>query len=385
MANGVFTDSRAFETLAAALLGAQSSGSFGRLHMVTINHDDDEAAWARILPKATTIAENIIASRLSRDDACLKKGPGQYMMLFSRLSEQEGMVRASAIAQEIKGRLFGETGGALDVLVDVLPLARLKARDAATAVTAMDTVLNNRAKQNGIVLDVVFQPVWTAFRQEVVGNRLRIRRMFNGHELYENAILFGGEQDPLAVDADAILLRAAIRAAKCGGVLFVPQAINDHAMTDETQISESVRRLVSACQGQVVIELAGAVASLARGRLRRTIHAILGAGAKVGVRTVPDVDTGKFLADCGTDFLCLNVAQVRLAGLTPSAILALATVCAHEVRGFGLQLCLWNTEVSHNVKCAQGLGYTLFSGPAIGPHGTEPVKPHPLPAARLFT
>jgi hypothetical protein len=385
MAHGIFSDPQAFEAIAASLLGIQAPGSFGRLHMVTINHGDDEAAWNRIQPKATAIAENIIGSRLSPDDACLRMARGQYMMLFPTLSETEGLIRASAIANEIKARLFGEADAGLEVAVQVLPLSRLKARDAATAVEAMSHVLSNHEKQNGIDLDVVFQPVWSTSRQEIVGNRARIRRRFNGRELFENAILFGGEQDPLAVGANTILQRSSMRAAKTGGVLFLPQAINDHAMTDETQVTESIRPLVTCRQGPLVIELAGAVATASHKHVRQIVRAILASGAKVAVRTVPDMETAKFLRDSGVDFLCLNLAQVRIAGLTTSAILALITVYAHEVQGLGLQLCLWNSEVSANVKRAVGLGYALFSGPVIGPHGETAVAPHALPTYKVFS
>ena len=385
MTHGIFTDSVAFETLAASLLTEQKPGSFGRLHMVTISHGDNEAVWNKILPKATAIAESIIGSRLSRDDACLRMARGQYMMLFPNLSEHEGLIRASAIANEIKVRLFGETDMGLDVAVQVLPLSRLKARDAATAVAAMDHVLSNHEKQSGINIDVVFQPIWSAARQEVVGNRARIRRVFNGQELFESAVLFGGEQDPMAPEANTILQRSAMRAAKTGGVLFLPQAINDHAMTDADQVEESIRPLVIARQGLLVIELAGAVASTPHLQVRRIVRAIIAAGAKVAVRTVPDMETAKFLKDCGVDFLCLNVAQVRMAGLTPSAILALITVYVHEAQGLGLQLCLWNSAVSNNVKRALGLGFVLFSGPTIGPHTEQAISPHPLPTYKVFT
>ncbi|KIL97907.1 hypothetical protein CCC_00968 [Paramagnetospirillum magnetotacticum MS-1] len=385
MSKSIFTDRHAFETLAASLLKSNPSGSFGKLHVVTVDHGDNEAEWARILPKAAMIAESIIGSRLSHDDVCLKIGQGQYMMLFPSMSEQEGLVRAVAIASEIKGRLFGETGGGIDVTAKVLPLTRLQQRGAVTAAEAMDNVLTRHSLHNGIDLDVVYQPVWSASRQEVVGNRARIRRHFNGQDMFENAVLFGGEQDPLAVDGDAVLLRSASHLARIGGVLFLPQAINDHAMTDVVQIAAQIRPMVELRKGPLVIELAGAVASIAHGRLRQTIATILDCGAKVAVRTVPDVDTAKFLAKCGVNFLCLNVAQIRMAGLTPSAILALATVFAHETRGLGFQHCLWNSTVPNNVKRAVDLGFELFSGPVVGEHGEVAVAPHALPSGKLFS
>lgn len=380
----IYSDRREFEAMVSSLLATESPGSFGKLHVVTISHGDDEAAWTRLLPKAASIAESILHARLGNGDSCLKMADGQYLLLFPHLSEREGIVRAAAIAQEIKQRLFGQTKSTLEVSVQVLPLTRLKPRAAANAVDDMDNVLKRHAKQSGIDIDVVFQPVWNQPQQAVIGNRARIRRHFNNYELFEAAVLFGGEQDPLAVDANAILCRAAHHAAKVPGVLFLPQAINDYAMIDDAETAVIVRDLVRGRAGPLVIELAGAVASVAHSRLRETIQTIHTAGAKVAVRTIPEVETSKFLRECGVEYLCLNEAQVKMAGLTPSAIFALFTIIAHEVRGLGFQLCLWNAGLSQDVKRAIPLGYSLFSGPVIGAHATKPAAAHPLADFKVF-
>lgn len=381
----MFLDTPAFEGLVSSLLEREEAASFGRLHMVSILPVEDGGNHAALSPKAVAIAEGILKNRLGTDDACLRMGPGKYMLLFPRLGETEGHVRAAAIAHQIREHLFGQSGIDLDVSVQVMRLDRLKGRPRVDTVTHMDEVLTRAGANHGLDLDVVFQPVWSADANAVIGNRARIRRHFNGIEMFEAETLFAGENDPLAKDVNHLLRRAASSLCAAPGVdMFVPQAINDHAMTDVAAITENVRNARCGQSCGLVIELAGAVSSVSRPRLRDTIGAIAAGGAKVAVRSIPDLDTARFLRDCGTEYLCVNEAQVKLAGLTPSAVMALITVLSHEVRDLGYQLCLWNASSGDIIKRAAGLGYALFSGPPVGHNTARPVAPHGFAASRIY-
>ena len=127
------------------------------------------------------------------------------------------------------------------------------------------------------------------------------------------------------------------------------------------------------------------MASLPRPRLRNVVSTILKAGARVAIRTIPELDTARFYRECGVSFICLNEVQIQLAGLTATAILALFTVVAHEVQGLGFEMCLWNTPLAHEVKRAVGLGFSLFTGPVIGPNAGLPQSPQPWPTYKVFS
>ncbi|RAU22539.1 hypothetical protein CU669_07565 [Paramagnetospirillum kuznetsovii] len=374
-----------FEGLVDALVKSGDSGSFGKLHLVTIDHGNDEAVWQSRLPKILILAERILRSRLSNEDACLQLDPGQYMLLFPKLNEAEGMVKANAIAREIRERLFGKDDAALDVTVQLLPLSRLRSREAATSTETMEAVLSCHATESGIRLNAVFQPIWDAKEQMVIGNRLRIHRHFNKHDIFGTAALFGGANDPLAADANRILQGAALRAGHLQAPLFLPQLINDYSMTDEARITEEIGHITAGGNGKLVVELCGPVGSIGHPRLRNVISAIKAAKAQVAVQTMPDIETAKFLRDCGASFLCLNEAQMMLAGLTPSAILALFTVTTHEVQGLGYHLCLWNSTISQEVKRAASLGFRLFTGSVIGPNGTRPSPSSPKATSQIYS
>ena len=383
MTGAGFLDQRAFESLVSSLLAEGAEGSFGKVHIVSIGPGNDEAHWRRLMPKVIGIAENILHSRLNPDDACLAVQPGHYMLVFPRLSEAEGAIRAAAITQDIREHLFGQGDGGIEVSSQVLPLSRLRARPAAQAAETMDKVLRQNEKQAALTLDVMYQPVWDADAEALVGNRARIRRRFNGQELFEHAVMFGGEQDRMAVEANA-RLRLAVPAGN-GGFFFLPQAINDHAMIDDLSVATDIGGLVARRPKGLVVELAGAVASVARPRLRHTIRAILDAGAEVAIRTIPEVESARFFRDCGVGFLCLNEAQIRAAGLTPSAIYAYFTVIAHDVGNLGFRLCLWNATSPADIKRARALGFCLFSGASIGPTETRVAAPCVWPSGKVYS
>jgi hypothetical protein len=385
MTNGApFSDKTAFEALVDTLLTTNSGGSFGKIHMVTIGHGDDESEWQRLLPKASTIAERILHDRLGPEDACLSIAPGQYMLLFPSLTEAEGAVRAMAIAQEMRARLFGQAQHHVEVSVQVLPLSRLRPRPAAQAVEAMDKVLVSHSRQTGIDLDVVFQPVWSARKEAIVGSRARIRRRFNGREIFGNAVLFGGNEDPLALDVNLRLRRAVMRLKTDGSLLILPQVVNAHVLEDMEDFALQVGQAIAGREKAVIVELTGAVGGLPHTKLRQVIGAISARKAIVAVQMIPEPESARFLRQCGVSHLCLNEAQAHQAGFTPSAVYALFTIVAHETTGLGFQMCVWNAALPGDVKRAAGLGYGLFTGDAIAPHALSPATPQPWPADKIY-
>ncbi|EME70078.1 hypothetical protein H261_10364 [Paramagnetospirillum caucaseum] len=379
-----FTDREAFETIVRAMLERGGQGSFGRIHLVSVLPDAEGASLGATLPKALSIAEHIIQRRLSPEDACVPLEQGKYMLVFPGLSDTEGMIKATAISREIKERLFGQSAGHIHVSVQVLPLERLKHRPAAAALPAMDSVLETHERHTAVNLQVVFQPVWDVTRQAVIGNRAMTRRHFQGHELLDDAVQLAGEQDPLARERNAHLLRAVAASPGNHGLVIMPQALNDHTMTNCREITTGIHHLMTFCPDGLMVELTGAVNSASRGRLRDVIHAIMAGGASVGVRIFPEPEMAKFLKDCGVSHLCFNEAQAKQAAFTHSALYALLAVVAHEVRGAGLGLALWNTSSGQDIKRAVSLGFSLFSGASFGASRPGMVQPAGWPVDKVF-
>ncbi|ARJ67982.1 hypothetical protein WV31_02265 [Magnetospirillum sp. ME-1] len=379
-----FTDRDAFEAIIGTMLEHGSPGSFGRIHLVSVLPDAPGAALGAALPKALSIAEHIIQRRLAPEDACVPLEPGKYMLLFPGLSDAEGMVKATAISREIKERLFGQSSGHINVTVQVLPLDRLKHRPAAAALPAMETVLDTHERHSSVNLQVVFQPVWDAAAQAIVGNRAMTRRQFQGHELLDDAVQLAGEQDPLARERNANLQHAVAASPTNQGLVIMPQALNDHTMADYHVMTAEIRHLTAFCPGGLMVELTGAVSSASRTRLRDVIRAVLAGGAMVGVRIFPEPEMARFLKECGVSHLCFNEAQAKQAAFTHSALYALLSVVAHEVRGVGLELCLWNTSSGQDIKRAATLGFTLFSGTPFGASRPSMVPPHGWPTSKVF-
>jgi hypothetical protein len=379
-----FADRQAFEAIVRTMLERGGQGSFGRIHLVSVLPDTEGNALGTALPKALTIAEHIIQRRLSPEDACVPLEQGKYMLVFPGLTDTEGMVKATAISREIKERLFGQSSGHISVTVQVLPLNRLKSRPAAAAVPTMDTVLDSHERHTHVSLQVVFQPVWDATRQEIVGNRAMTRRHFQGHELLDDAVQLAGEQDPLARERNASLRHAVAAAPVTSGMVIMPLALNDHTLNDYREVTSDIRHLTSFCPGGLMVELTGAVNSASRARLRDTIHAILAGGATVGMRIFPEPEMARFLKDCGVSHLCFNEAQAKQAAFTHSALYALLAVVAHEVRGAGLGLGLWNTSSGQDIKRAASLGFSLFSGAPFGASRADMVQPHGWPTDKVF-
>ncbi|CUW41656.1 conserved protein of unknown function [Magnetospirillum sp. XM-1] len=379
-----FTDREAFEAIIRTMLDRGGHGSFGRIHLVSVLPDAQGSGLGAALPKALSIAEHIIQRRLSPEDACVPLETGKYMLVFPGLSDTEGMIKATAISREIKERLFGQSSDHINVTVQVLPLDRLKHRPAAAALPAMDMVLDTHERHATVNLQVIFQPVWDAATQAIIGNRAMTRRHFQGHELLDDAVQLAGEQDPLARERNANLRHAVAAAPTNQGLVIMPQALNDHTMADYHVVTTEIRHLTAFCPGGLMVELSGAVNSASRSRLRDAIRAVLAGGARVGVRIFPEPEMAKFLKECGVSHLCFNEAQAKQAAFTHSALYALLSVVAHEVRGVGLDLCLWNTSSGQDIKRAASLGFGLFSGAPFGASRPNMVQPHGWPTSKVF-
>jgi len=373
-----------FEALIEDALSSHAVGSFGKLHVISVAHADDHPQWCKLLPKICVITERILQTRMSGANVFVSVAPGQYLLLFPNLSETEGMVRATALAREIKGRLFGETGSDTQVLAHTMSLAQLKSRGVPPGIAALDDALEANPQQNGIHLDAVFQPVWDARRERVSGCHETIRRQFGTREILGPAVLFGGDEDPLALEVNAVLREAAAAPARIKSLLFVPQIVNTLVLRDIDGIRTWAEDLARLHPNDLVIELSGGIGNIPRPRLREVVQAIRSAGPQVAVQTVPDMEMAQALFDCGVRYLCINEAQIRFAGLSPSATLALFTVIAHEVRNIGFKLCLWSTSTSQQIKRCIPLGFRYFSGSAIGEAGKIPPQPHAMTSAQVF-
>lgn len=375
-----------FEALVENLLASDPVESFGRLHVVTLADSRDDPDWKRKLPKFRAIAEAVLKARLARDEAFFPSAPGQYVLVLGRLGEAEGAVRAAAIAREIRGRLFGETGRDREVTARIVPLARWGAcRSGGRAEGGPAAGPSAKAPgRHGIRLDAMFQPIWDALGETVIGNRETIRRIFETREIVGPAVLFGGEDDPLALEVNAVLRRGAGAGVACRATLFLAQVVNSLVMRDIAPIREWVAEAVRHHRDEVVVELTGGVAAVGRPRLRDLIRTIRAAGASVAVQTFPDMETARIVRELGVRYLCVDEAQVRVAGLSPSAIMALFTVIAHEVRSLGLHLCLWNVKTPQEIKRAIPLGFRYFSGGAIGDMSRLPAEPCLKSAEQVF-
>lgn len=379
------TDAETFESLIRAALEKNGGGSFGRIHLVCVLPDAEASSLGASLPKALAMAERIIRRRLSADDACLPLEQGKYMLVFPHLTEAEGTVKAGAISREIRERLFGESGGGhFSVTVQMLPLERLRGRPPAPSLPAMENILDTHAHHTAMALQVVFQPVWSVERQAIIGNRAVTRRMFQGQELLDDAVQLAGDQDPMARDRNVTLRRAVALAHPPEGLMIMPQALNDHTMTDLDRVTEEIRRLTAFCPGGLMVELSGGVAATAHARLREVIRALRAGGAAVGARIVPEPAMARFLHDCGTSHLCFNEVQAKQAAFTHSALYALLAVVAHEVKGTGLGLCLWNASSGEDVKRAAALGFAMFSGLPFGANRPHPAHPAGRPSSSVF-
>lgn len=218
----VSSDRAAFEHLLQQVLHDDQDGSFGRLHIVRISSvgaDDDE--WHRLLPKAMAIAENILHHRLGATDACLRLAEGRFMLLFPALSEIEGRLRATAIATEIRQHLTGNQSHGVEVATEVLPLSALRHAKLPASIETMHKAMEH-SHHPSISLSIEYQPVWDMPRQAIIGSRARARRDFGGQTMWERAVMFGGEEDPMAVDVNRHLAHAGAAFRPDRGLLFLP-------------------------------------------------------------------------------------------------------------------------------------------------------------------
>lgn len=379
-----FTDRSTFEHLIQSLIADGENGSFGRLHVVSIKPLLDQDDWQRLMPKVTAIAEHILHQRLGPTDTCLPLAPGQYLLLFPSLSEGESRVRAASIAREIRHHLSGTASQHLEVAAEVMPLSILRQAHTPPTLDSMRTTLEAGHPPSGIRVAVDHQPVWHLQREAVVGSRARARRDFGEQVRYENAVLFGGEDDPLATTVNTHLAQAGAAFPADHGLLFLPLVLNRHTLAAPLGIMPFLDTLRHGNNANLVVELVGSVARLSRPTLRAAISAIRSRRLRVAIRMVPDRETAKFIRDCGAEFLCLNQMQAHQADFTPSAIYALYTLVSRDLGDLGFHLCLWNADRAEDIKRAAAQGFTLFSGTPVGASAAAAAPLKPLTAAHMF-
>ncbi len=376
-----------FEQLATQLVAENGTGSFGKLHLVSVLPHLPNTDWARLMPKIGSITEQILETRLGVSDACLRLGQGQYMLLFPHLSEAEGRVRAQALSQEIRQHLIGAANGALDVMTEVLPLARLRScLDGAhgNLLEQMEAAMRLSAQPHGIALSVDYQGVWDAQAERCTGSRARIRRDFGDTTIYESGVLFAGDNDPLAVDVNQRLCHAATLFPSDKGVLFLPVAINGHTLNQPGGLEAFAHTAQERLGTRLVLEMAGDLGDVSRSLLRDTIRMFKSMNIRVAARVLPERDTAKFLRDCGVEFLCLNEAQAARAGFTHSALYALFTLVTHDVADLNYRLCLWNASSAEDVRRAVNLGFQYVTGLPVGRSTPTPAALRPILARDIF-
>lgn len=373
-----------FEAMADALVKTGSDGSFGKVHVITLVGDSGPDEQGRQIEKAQMIIEGILNSRLSKTDSYFKIQPGKYLLLFPDLNEAEGRLRALALATTIRRRLFGECGKGLDIATHVESIARLRTQTVESLIEAMDEVLSQENVRRGIVMEALFQPIWQARDERIVGSRVRLRRRFGIQQLFGPNVLFGGSDDPLALDANLVLRQKMDRIHDVKSTLFLPQFINPSTLGDLRSLGPWIRQLVERHSGILVVELVGNIAFLSRPQMREIVRAILRGGAAVGVQSLPDADGARFLYDCGVRYLCISVDRFRFSGVGSNLLVSILDAFTREIAAFGFIPCLWGAQSSVEIKKSIPLGFQMFSGTPVGTDQEKLVHPAPRPARQIF-
>lgn len=388
MKRSIIRDKTEFETMVSTLIRSRGQDSFGKLHLLTFNPEAMDDSRIATLKRACPIIESILVSHLSDTDACLQLTPTKYLLLFPNLSEIEGMVRATAIAGEIRQRLFGENDNGMDVTMQALPPSRLSPSSPPpqqeAGANSMDVHLSAMHRKKDISLKAVFQPVWDAREERVLGARVRIRRTFGSHEMFGLTVLFGGEDDPLAVEANTVLWETVRHTPCAGATLFIPYFVNPHTLGRIKDLEAWIPELLRQKPESLVVELIGGLASVPRPRLRDCIQTVRSAGVQVAIQSVPDAETARFLHDCGVTYLCLSHNQIRFSGNNATVMAAFLTVFAREIEGIGLHRCLWGADTPLAIKRGVSLGFRFFTSHVIGTNSDVPTGLGPKPAKHLF-
>ncbi len=139
-------DPEAFERRFAELFGQRPGRMVaGRLQMIRLDKVRDTLGecWESRAERVLAFAESVIRARLSSEDMLARNRDGEFIVCFSRLTEEEAWFKAQAIEREIRARLIGEADDSClaDVVlethaVEIEPEEAARPADIADLITA---------------------------------------------------------------------------------------------------------------------------------------------------------------------------------------------------------------------------------------------------------
>ncbi|RED51616.1 response regulator transcription factor [Aestuariispira insulae] len=203
--------------------------------------------WEKYAKKAMAIAEQTIRHHLRAGDEYSPNGENGFLLLFPKLDEQACKARIDMIADEIRVNLLGEEARVYrSMSLDATTVALEDFCDSQGNMTAeslnrafggrMGHAVRERAPDPSLSItervlsqiEVRFQPVWEAtsqkvFAYECLPYRRTVYGVFTGAE-----VLHGGEGDPLTVELDIHMAKAAAKAiegtseGEYGAQVFLP-------------------------------------------------------------------------------------------------------------------------------------------------------------------
>lgn len=396
------------------MLASEPGRFFTTLHVVSLAGFRAAVGdqWAKLAEKVLLIAEGVIHRHMGTDGVFGQRGDDMFVLVFSRLTEQEAGERTETIAAELGERLLGSTrfsvGGlvhaahlrAVDALesgalnLDLLAGAVRQARAAAAQGTPLplrrhlmpsakpsaaeerrrfrefrdaitlpdDAVVASIATEARLRLD--FLPTWVASHESLDAAYCRVRRpdSIGGEWVGEQA--YSRPDIGFAIDRHVAghieRLLPGTRAVVIVPIAFTSLVTRQRLLLTEIYagIPEALRML------RLDFEMFGVPDNASHDQLLDAAAALKDLGRQLLLRVLPGRENATGLAaDAGFDGIGVDAAE-----LPPESF---ETVCRHAT-DMGLTVSAWNLPTRLALAAAVAAGCDRVNGKALAPPGKQP-------------
>lgn len=370
--------------------GGQPKGSAGKLQLIGLSAVREELGekWAEIADRARDIADHVISTRIGPADVMAAYDKDSFLILFAELDEEEALLRAAALAREIRERLLGELklDKPPELSAQAVALAKIVSdgdlgmggdllreiddfiattEDVAPEEDALDDDLRDELGE----VRAIYRPTWFVTRNLITIFDARPLRL-----LKDGTILRGAQAYPpenrasVLFEIDRALLKqglADLAALVHGGgkaVVQVPMHVITLMAHSRGQLVDLIRSQRADLRKLLVIELIASDAPAPAAAIASAAKAVQPFCRGVSVRVPPDFPEIDRLTRLG---LLSAGIDLDLDPDAPPPGFKMLEAFAKRCRGAGLGAHLYGVIDPAILRFAEQDGFTYVNGPAV--------------------
>jgi len=390
-----------FEARVATVAQDLARGSAGKLQLLRLEHIRAELGerWPAALDRVRDVAEQVLTRRLAPIDVFAPVDAGSYLILFAALDEDEARLTVAALAREIRERLLGELGPAIEpeVAAFVAPVAAIAPAGAiAPAIPEIDRLLGERenvapprdtAKQAELrprlgEIGVSYRPTLHVKRGLISVFGAQAMRLDADQAIHRGAAAYPPNDPPVAFEIDRAVLQRALKDVRRlvrrheRALVAVPlrlQSLIDHSSGQMVDLCRAQRPVV---RRHLVVEITGLLADAPTTRLGDAVAAIQPFCRALIVGVPPGFTEFERVARLGLTAVGIELEPAAQGSALRERLLPLLAGFARGAHASGIDAYLHGIADPAILEAARTAGFDFVNGPALAREIVRPVAMH---------